>query len=142
MDSALAIRIVPNWQTQSWHPKFTKLLLSRPSKAKLLPEKRSNVHLTFKSNLPHTLGNKLGRMAYLFSGDPWRGKGFYQQLGDPAQKNKTTHNFQNGINLLINNLWIPFVHLRVQIFYRSCMTENLGTVVLILQGMHYLHTWP
>ena len=114
-EPSLAILIVPNWPTQPWHPKLTRLLVRRPN---ILPAQKSNVHLTFNKDRHHPLGRKLKLMACLLSGDPLKIKAFHQQLrqqsatrGGQAHRSSTAHTPKNGSYLQINDLWIPFLHL-------------------------------
>jgi len=74
-DQAQAILIAPNWSTQPWYPKLTRLLIQEPL---LLPRHTSNVHLPFNLGKNHPLGKHLRLMACLLSGDPSKVKAFHK----------------------------------------------------------------
>lgn len=115
MDQAQAILIAPNWSTQPWYPKLTRVLIQEPL---LLPKHKSNVHLPFNPGKGHLLGRQLRLMACLLSGNPSRVKKFHKQLrkqsstlGGLGPKNSIESTSRNGHHLQINGLWIPFTHL-------------------------------
>ena len=73
IDQAQAILIAPNWSTQPWYPKLTRLLIREPL---LLPRHMSNVHLPFYPGNDQPLGRQLRLMACLLSGNPTKVKYF------------------------------------------------------------------
>ena len=115
MDQAQAILIAPNWPTQPWYPKLTRLLIRKPL---LLPRHTSNVHLPFNPDQRHPLGSQLRLMACLLSGNPSRVEEFHKQLktqssarGGQQPRNNTGSTLRSGSYLRIGKLWIPFTHL-------------------------------
>ena len=115
MDQAQAILIAPNWPTQPWYPKLTRLLIRKPL---LLPRHTSNVHLPFNPDQRHPLGSQLRLMACLLSGNPSRVEEFHKQLktqssarGGQQPRNNTGSTLRSGSYLCIGKLWIPFTHL-------------------------------
>ena len=115
MDQAQAILIAPNWPTQPWYPKLTRLLIRKPL---LLPRHTSNVHLPFNPDQRHPLGSQLRLMACLLSGNPSRVEEFHKQLktqssarGGQQPRNNTGPTLRSGSYLRIGKLWIPFTHL-------------------------------
>ena len=115
MDHAQAILIAPNWPTQPWYPKLTRLLIRKPL---LIPRHKSNVHLPFNPEQHHPLGSQLRLMACLLSGNPSRVEEFHKQLktqsstrGGQPPRNNTGSTLRSGSYLRIGRLWIPFTHL-------------------------------
>ena len=112
LTQAREIVIVSNWQTQSWFPALTRLLIQCPL---LFPRNVSNVHLPHNLKKQHPLGSKLQLMACLLSGNTYHVKEFQKQFkapysnpGDRAHKNNTKCISQNGSHILVSGKLIPF----------------------------------
>ena len=115
IDQAQAILIAPNWLTQPWYPKLTRLLIQKPL---LLPQHLSNVHLPFAPEQSHPLGRRLRLIACHLSGNLSRVEEFRKQLktqsstlGGQGPKNNTGSTWRSGSHMRIRGLWIPFTHL-------------------------------
>ena len=75
LDQAQAILIAPNWPTQPWYPRLTRLFIWKPL---FLPRHTSNFHLPFTPEQCHPLGSPLCLMACLLSGNPSRKEEFHK----------------------------------------------------------------
>ena len=106
LDQAQAILIAPNWPTQPWYPRLTRLFIWKPL---FLPRQTSNFHLPFTPEQCHPLGSPLCLMACLLSGNPSRVEEFYKKLktqsstcGGQRPKNNTGSTSRSGNRLQIS----------------------------------------
>ena len=74
---AEGIILIPNWPTQPWFPKVTRLLVREPL---LLPKNSPLLQLPYNNTAVHPLVGKLTLLACLLSGNPCRAREFRRML--------------------------------------------------------------
>lgn len=106
LDQAQAILIVPNWPTQPWNPRLTRLFIWKPL---YLQRHTSNFHLPFTPEQCHPLGSPHCLMACLLSRSLSRVEEFHKQLktqsstrGGQRAKNNTGSTLRSGNHLQIS----------------------------------------
>lgn len=111
-DSAEGIMIVPAWPTQSWYPRLLQMLVDKPI---VLPKSRHLLHLPYKPDQHHPLGQKLVLIACHVSGNRLKSKTFLQEQcrsswphGGKAPSSSTGGTWKNGFGAVVRNTWIHF----------------------------------